>query len=323
MSTQAAPMPLDSLMPDFEAPARAEVGNACPRRWTALHSAKVFSWEPGEVTQVEEIRGPRLDKWGVPEQIPKSVFEIVDGKKRIPSHMLVTKQGCSLQDILKHLFNSDGCPLYVLKNDGRDPERRRMALERWRAWRLPKAQQEVEDNRLRAAREYSMGLPATSKPPGVREAEADLEMFRRTIDITNGRYMVRKDNEVFDFYDDAEAYIRKNFPEVADVWQSWVTDRVGGTPVFRGSAEAPAAPAPEPVPRATESGRSLGAAEQGIIAMADQFGKVLPEELVARLGSDPGAVKEAMDIILAPEPKRRGRPPGSRNAPESDVQDEG
>lgn len=319
MSTQAVPLSTyDPLMPDFEAPASAIVGNASPRRWVREHSSIVFAWEPGEVRPVEEILSARLDKWGVPEQIPKNAFEVVNGQKRVPRHMLVTKQGCTLKEILRHLFSFDGCPLYVVKNDGRDAERRREAYERWRSWRLPKAQQEVEDNRLRAAREYAMGLPATSKPPGVREAEADLEMFRRTIDISNGRYMVRKDNEVFDNYDDAEAYIRKNFPEVADVWQNWVTDRVGGNHKYRGAA----AEAPEPTMRATV-GRILGAAEQGIIALAEQSGKTLPAELVARLGSDPGAVKEAMDIIMAPEPKRRGRPPGSKNAVDADAQDEG
>lgn len=317
MSTQRTPnlMAVDSFLPEVSAPASQEIGNASNRPYTFVYDSDVKVWAPGEVKVVEELMSPPVDKWGQPTKITKALYQKVDngkgedGELIVPKRHLVTKLGGDLRGILTKLFSQPGCPLYPVKGDGHDEARRALAFEKYKEFRVLQAHATIEEHRARCQRDYNAGLPPTPKPSYVREAEQDIDLFARTVKAGQGRYICRKDGDSFDFFDDIQAHILKNWPELETSWRSVVIDDVGGPNVYRREQTVPPAPlgpgtATEPHDSRFDSGSFPSAATRGIIRLAAKSGKILSPELIARLGSDSEkAVEDAMDVIMAPQNK--------------------
>ncbi len=320
-------MSVDSFLPEMITPT-TELGNASNRPYTFVYDSVVMVWNPGEVKVVEELMGPPVDKWGQPTKISKDLYEVVPnglgahGEKVVPRRLLVTKLGGSLKELLTKIFSDPGCPLYPVKNDGQDEARARIAENKYRKVRIPKAHATIEDHRARCQRDYNAGLLPTPKPSHVREAEQDIDLFARTVKAGQGRYIVRKDGDSFDFLDDAQAHVLKNWPELEGTWRSIVMDNVGGPNAFR--TGAPRAPEGQQVSATVPPPVSQSAATKGILHLAEKSGKLLDPALVARLdGPDSeAAVEEAMDAILSPqnkEEKARARVWNAENGPKDDA----
>lgn len=296
----------------FESPSML-VKNVSERAYVDVYNSVVYAFKPGETKSIEEQKGLPVDDWGLPKVPPNYDARDKDGRRLHKEVALVTRQAGALDDIWKALNGKAGNPLVRLRSDGKDGAREKWKLESYCVHALKTARYIVDQWLKRCRDNITNGNPVEDKPVYVFDAEQDIRMLSRN--TTEKRYKVKLDGSRWNTMEECERHIRSTpwLSSNSHNWQQHVEDMKGDDML------APAAPIESTAPGVTETGasRQPSAAVAGVLKLAANAGKTLSSELVSRLDSDPDAMMEAMDFIMADEDEDGAGEPLTRRPGES------
>lgn len=285
-------MPTD-LVDDRQAIPSMLVKNVSAREYVDVVGAVVYKFKPGETKTIEEHQDVKRDDFGKPLIKRKSSARGPDGQRLTNAVELVTAKGGKLDEIWAYLNKKKGNPLVRLRGDGKDKAREDWKLKAHSAHAMREAQYQIAQWMKRCADNRANGLPVEDKPHYIFDAEMDFLLFSKNTD--EKRFKVTLDGSRFNTKEECEQHIKTSpfLAQYVDTWKSYVEDLKGGDILVAANPNVVAAiPAPA---------GATNAAVLGVLKMAEKAKKTIPAEIVSRLATDPDAMTEAMDFIMADE----------------------
>lgn len=291
-----------------------KIGNAADYPWVDQFSSRVEAWHPHEVRAVEPIMDDPRDEFGRPIKPPVGMEAKDKNGKVIPSvKRIVVKQGCGIEDIVKLLVDGrEGSPLFVVDGTPDDVTREQQAKHRNLEWQLAKDRETMDLWRAFVHRTLQAGGTTPAMSQVVWEADQRLVRYGAMASLKMRRFMCTPDGATYDYYEDAVEHLvnpARYGVKYQDDAAKHITDTQSHLPrpvKFEGSKPIalPTAPA----------GRTYSPATVAMISAAGEAGVELPTDLLDRLESgDAGAIKEAMEALLAASVEAENATPARRS----------
>jgi hypothetical protein len=178
-----------------------EVGSGAEEELSTQVAGLFYRFPPNSITVVN-------DRTEYPKD-PKGMYHLID---RPP----VVSEGWDAKNVVKHILDEirlGGKGLYIVKGDGRDEERRKLARGQWIQWRMSKAQA-VQSNWVKKV-EDARNTPGASIPRPEDDVRREMNFIRdhaSEIAVSDRkRYLCTLDGMDFDTSEECAEHIRQFF----------------------------------------------------------------------------------------------------------------